>query len=462
MSDLFNESIRDGIFPDSLKIARIVPIHKQGSRSLVNNYRPISVLPFVAKIFEKLVCTRLNSFLAKANVFCRHQFGFRKGVSTSDAIVEFLDQVYGAINDSEIFVTVFLDFKKAFDTVDHLILLQKLCASGIRGTPYNWFRSYLSNRPQYVTINGEKSAQTYMNMGVPQGSVLGPVLFLIYINDMFKSVSRVQLVHFADDATAFFSDKDLATLVKIINDELELIDGWLISNRLSLNVEKTIFMIMGQSNVTFPLAIRNCSIKQVTSAKFLGVIVDDKLCFREHITNVTVKLSQFCGVLWKMKHCVPSRVLKLLYMSLVYPHLNYGLAAWGSSSNTILNKIIAKQNKIIEVIFGNCSENILKSHRVLSFGNLYKYTLLIKLFRDLKGRTFVYCKTKIDEFQPSHSYETRFKSNEGLIPPRFTKTKCMRSFLYRSICFWNSIPTEIKTENHLKSVKRKLKIYLLG
>ena len=239
---LFDDSIAQGKFPEALKTARVTPIFKSGVRHECSNFRPISILNFLSKIFEKLMVTRLNKFIKKFSILNDNQFGFRSGLNTTDALLDFLSAAQNSLNDRSHMLVLYLDFSKAFDTVNHEILLSKLDHIGIRGTVKSWFRSYLIGRSQTVGINGVDSSKLPILSGVPQGSILGPLLFIIYINDMRNSCGRLNCVQFADDTTLFLSGNIADSVGEEFNLQLTVIDTWLKLNRLSLNITKSFYM----------------------------------------------------------------------------------------------------------------------------------------------------------------------------------------------------------------------------
>ena len=249
MCKSINISFKTGYFPDELKIARITPIHKKGAKNILNNYRPIASLPYMSKIYEKAMANRLFSFLNKFSLISEHQFGFQKKKSTSDALISFIEKNYVALNNRKNAMNVFLDLSKAFDTVDHSILINKLHFYGIRGLPLSWFRSYLNNRVQYVSIGSSKSSEKYIKIGVPQGSILGPILFLIFINDLPRVSNELSYTLFADDTTLTYSHSNYPYLLNSLNVELELINSWTKSNKLTVNVLKTELMLVTMRNL---------------------------------------------------------------------------------------------------------------------------------------------------------------------------------------------------------------------
>ena len=272
-----NRSFVTGIFPSELKIANVVPIYKSGDEMVFSNYRPVSVLPVFSKLLERLVYNRLISHINDNKLLYEYQFGFQKGKSTHLAIMMLVDKITEALDQGESVVGVFLDFSKAFDTVDHNILLQKMDKYGITGVELQWFEDYLSNRMQYVTYNNHKSSHEKIHCGVPQGSILGPILFLLYINDLTSVSEYCFSVLFADDTNMFITGKDMDTLCHQLNEYLRNVQEWLQCNKLSLNVLKTHYMIFTPRNKLIDdivVKIHGVQIQRVYATKFLGVQID--------------------------------------------------------------------------------------------------------------------------------------------------------------------------------------------
>ena len=249
IAKLINCSIRSGIFPDTLKIAKVCPVFKSGEKDRFENYRPISVLPSFSKVFEKIVHIRLSNYLESCNILSDNQYGFRKGFSSGMAIAEMCDKISSASDKNDFSIGVFIDLSKAFDTINHDILLRKLEHYGIRGIALNWFRSYLYNRKQFVSSNYAVSPFLSINCGVPQGSHLGPLLFLIYVADVENCSAILSFILFADDTNLFYSSNSLFELFTTVNSELSKLSEWFCANKLSLNVKKTNYILFGNKRV---------------------------------------------------------------------------------------------------------------------------------------------------------------------------------------------------------------------
>ena len=237
---VINLSIRQGIVPQKLKIARIVPVHKNSEKTLVTNYRPISILPCFSKLMERIMYNRLFEHVKNNNVLYQQQFGFQAKHATDHAALVFSDYILSTLKKKEFLLSIFIDLSKTFDTVDHNILLTKLEHYGVKNGNLKWFQSYLTERKQFVT-NGEKFK--YISVGVPQGSILCPLLFLLYVNDMANCSNILKFILFADDTTIFYSGKNITEVFKKVNSELPKLKNWFIANKLSLNTTKTKYIL---------------------------------------------------------------------------------------------------------------------------------------------------------------------------------------------------------------------------
>ena len=322
-SNICNKSFESGVFPQNMKLAKVVPIYKAGDNKLYTNYRPVSLLPQFSKVLEKLFNVRLMSYINKNNVLYKGQYGFRQKLSTSLAIIDLTEEISSQIDKRSITIGVFIDLKKAFDTIDHKILLNKLEIYGVRGVALNWLKSYLSDRKQFVKFNDSDSDELTIQCGIPQGSILGPTLFILYINDLHNVSKILNFILFADDTNIFLSGSNLTDLCNVMSNELKKLDVWFRVNKLSLNVSKTNFMVFGnKKNEECKIYINDIEIEEVSSTKFLGVIIDNKLNWQRQIQNVQRKVSKSVSILYRVKNLLDTNALLMIYNSLILPYIH--------------------------------------------------------------------------------------------------------------------------------------------
>lgn len=452
-----NKSLQQGIFPSKLKTAKVYPKYKNGPTTEVGSYRPISLLPTFSKIIEKIVLNRLLTHLEQNNLLTKHQHGFLKGKSTTTALTQLIENVIDKLEEGSAVTSLYLDFSKAFDCLNHDCLLSKLQALGVTGTALSWFESYLKNRQQLVevkcishsTLQIAKSALTPIKRGVPQGSVLGPVLFLLLTNDLPDQLKDIcQTVMFADDTVITVAEKTNEQLDINAYIAFNVAKQYCHSNELVLNEKKTLQMVYKIGNVETKAGLPE--LKMEESTKYLGVVVDENLTWRPHIDQLCKKLSSGTYVIRRIKQTSGSNAAKVAYFALFESHLRYGLAIWGGTTSTNLERVLIQQKRAIRCLAGlnyqdSCREPF-KELKILTVVALYIKEVILHAVATNQNR-------HID----IHQHNTRNAADFSL--PIHHLSRYEKKPSYKGALLFNKLPGHLKRETG-QQLKAKLTAWL--
>ena len=468
ITHIINLSFSTGIVPDQLKLAKVIPVFKKKDKQDPGNYRPISLLSIINKIMEKVMYTRVMSFLNKNNILYKYQFGFREGHSTIQAIIEITDNILEELQKKNMVAGIYLDLSKAFDTVCHKILLAKLEHYGIRGEPLNWFKSYLKQRKQYTALDAYKSREQEVPYGVPQGSVLGPLLFLVFVNDIDSAVGTNKLRLFADDSNVFVVSKNPKVLkqnmVKVVID----LCNWFNANKLTINMSKTAYTIFTPDGKVPPclnnITINKTVITRVQSVKYLGILLDENLSWEEQIKEVTKKLSKTIQALKIVSKFINKHHRRILYYAYIYSTIQYGIEVYSQGPNKNIKQIQIKQNRALKVLhnkdFFTPTIDLHRQTKVLMINDIANLNLLKFVYKQRNGQTPDAFRNYYIENIFIHNHQTRQAKNLHL---PVNKNKYGRQSLkYRGAELWNKIDSQTRESKTIKTFSKKVKEQLIN
>lgn len=467
LSFIFNLSVETGIFPVSLKRAVVIPIFKKNDRSCLNNYRPISLLSVFSKIFEKVMKKRIIGFINANNLFSNSQYGFREHRNTEQALLSFLDQVTNTMDNGHSASALFIDMTKAFDRVQHSTLLKKLSRWGFRDAIQRWLKSYLNGRTQCVRLNGLLSNELVVKMGVPQGSVLGPLLFLVYINGIFEQQFKGSLTAFADDVSFTYAGLDVSHNNDSIKLDLELLSLWLKAHNFLLSDKTKImhFKERNSSNTSTNYHAFGCNRKvpcvssgcfpvyRVNEFKYLGVLIDAKLNWKSQVESLKSKLLLVARKMYVLRIFCPKYLLRIVYCALVESLLQYGLTCWGGACQTTLRSVFVRQKHIIRIMSFKARQDaswpIFQALELLPLQHLYVFKVL-KLFFIISGNDYVNL--------ADYNLRSNFQFMKKI--PKFRLDLRRSSFSVISPILFNNLPYEIRMCNGLSVFSKTLKSWL--
>lgn len=414
LAHVYNLAFSNGAFPARMKMAKVSVIFKGGDKNDLSNYRPISVLPVFSKGLEKIITGRMTTFCEKHNIINDSQFGFTKGSSTESALLAQKELILKSFENKLLTLAVFVDFSKAFDRINDETLLTKLEYYGFRGVFLDLLRSYLQYRSQVVVIDNKISASKPLKSGVPQGSILGPLLFIIYINDIVNIAHSSKFVIYADDTTLFFTAKEPAQLLRNANDALTTLNAWSTINALKINTTKTKAVLFRPKNakalIDGTLHIGTSVVNIVPDFKSLGVYFEENMTWNKQVENVAVKLSRSAGVLTRLRFFLPQKIKLLIYNSLFFSHLNYCLLVWGNTTNANISRLYLLQKKAVRAIANSTydahTSPLFETMNISPVPRLYNETLTKRYQKERKRCSSSFL--QIANLTPhSHSHNTR-------------------------------------------------------
>lgn len=445
---IFNLSIEKAVWPEALKSAEVIPIFKAGDKSSIPNYRPISLISNIAKIFEKIIYDRLYCFLVECKILSKYQFGFMKGKSTTNALNKIVDIIYKNLDKSRPIIAVFLDLAKAFDTVNHELLLEKLERYGIRGNVFELIKSYLTDRKQKVRIKDKRSSEKILNTGVPQGTILGPLFFVLYVNDLLLDMQQESILSYADDTVIISDDDTWSAAQDKMNKLVEKVANWLALNKLSLNTNKTVFMTFGNYCDSVPseinIEIHGQKIQRVESQKYLGIIFDYNMKWNKHIEYIIHKTKYLIFIFAKIKKIMDIQTLMMIYYAIFHSIISYGITAWGGAYKNNLDLIQKIQTKILKII----NKNLFPGKNYPP--NIYQ------MFK-IESVTYYY-----KELKEKYLQSTSKTRNKNLLLPNMRKTVSDKNSYIVALKTFNVLPNELKCMNLSKSnIKNKIKNFIM-
>ena len=466
LTKILNLSITTGIFPDTFKKAKVTPCFKKGDKSDKTNYRPISILPILSKILERHVSDHLKLYLNSHKLLYDRQSGFRNNHSCETALTAIIDDWITAIDNNEIVGTVFIDLSKAFDLVDHEILLAKLNCYQFNADSLKWFSSYLYGRYQQVSISGKLSANKHIKTGVPQGSVLGPLLFMIYINDLALETNKSVLDFFADDLTMSVTGTSAATISQDLNTDIAQLVEWCSNNQMVVHTGKTKAMLVSTSQKQsttnhreFNLHIGETSINLSDEEKLLGLLIDNTLKWSAQVEATLKKCNSLLYLLSRIKVYLNLHSRKLFFNAYILPHIDYCSTVWGNCKAADIDRVIKFQKRAARLIldedFNTPSNVLFKALGWLRFDDRVNYRKAVMMYKALHDLSPTYISNKFTHTHSIHQINLRSLTDTTLYIPQPKLEIFRKSLAYSGPKIWNTLPEFVRDAPSLDSFKHR-------
>lgn len=420
---VLNKCIQEAIFPSMLKVGKVVPIFKKGDKNKCENYRPISILPAISKVFEEAIKSRLMKFLEDHKMLTPNQHGYRRGHSTTSGILQIVEHVYRAFDEGMWTEMNMIDLTKAFDSVNHEVLLNKLEYYGVRGGPLDLLRSYLTNRVQLTEWNNTRSQHMNIYHGVPQGSVLGPLLFVLYVNDLPSNIVGAEICLYADDTSVLVEAEDLETLCEKSRKAMVETNKWFTANKLQVNMGKTQSLLFSTRN------------SQISTARFLGMTVDTNLKWNQHIDDLASKLSSTLFALKRLTYVATHQAAKTAYYSSFHSLLSYGILFWGSMAEA--QRIFVLQKRAVRYLcnlkYNESCRTRFREEQILTLSSVFILAVVTHVHKN---------RDAFPQNGINHEYETRRRAEIRVPHHRLAATQ--RSLDYWGGKLYNRLPHEVK------------------
>ena len=461
-TQLINKSFHLGIVPDLWKCAKVSPLFKGGDRNFVTNFRPVSLLPLPSKIIEKIVHNRMTVFFDENDILDPNQGGFRKKHSTIDTIAHLTNDIFNGINSGKLTMSCFIDMAKAFDTVNHVILCKKICKLGLAGNILKWVKNYLCQRKQCTYANGTMSTYLNISCGVPQGSILGPLFFIVYVNDIKSSLKACKYLLYADDTVLYLTGNLEQSTIDLQTD-LSNFKKWTDKNQLTMNVKKTKYVVFGLKSKTrkvgnHSMFINDHRLERVTSYKYLGLTLDMNLNYNKHLENCLKLISHKAFLLNKIRLYIDTNTAITIYKTMILPILEYGDVIYDGANQKLLNDLQTSQNRILRICLQRnyytstillhriCNINKLKDRRVMHL-NLY-------MFKQKGNVDIVNTRNVCTRAHDAVLYTTIKPNNE----------KFKRNIFYKGALSWNTLPVSDRNVDRyevFKDIQKKKVLKIL-